>query len=41
MIAWREFEQATFKLTLGLKDVRLALAAGDLENVSLPFGSIL
>lgn len=41
MIARRQFEPPTFKLPLGLKDVRLALAAGELENVALPFGSIL
>lgn len=41
MIARRKFEPPTFKLPLGLKDVRLALAAGELENVALPFGSIL
>ena len=41
MIAQRRFEPASFKLTLGLKDVRLALAAGDSKSVGLPFGSIL
>lgn len=41
IIAQQRFEPASFKLTLGLKDVRLALAAGDSRNVALPFGSIL
>lgn len=41
MIAQRRFEPASFKLALGLKDVRLALAAGDSKSVGLPFGSIL
>ena len=40
-IAERRFEPAGFKLSLGLKDVRLALAAGDAVNVPLPFGSAL
>lgn len=40
-IAERRFEPAGFKLSLGLKDVRLALAAGDAVNVPLPFGSVL
>lgn len=40
-VAERRFEPAGFKLKLGLKDVRLALAAGDDANVPLPFGSIL
>lgn len=37
----RRFEPPGFKLALGLKDVRLALAAGDAANVPLPFGSVL
>ena len=37
----RRFEPAGFKLALGLKDVRLALAAGDAANVPLPFASVL
>lgn len=41
IIAQRRFEPASFKLALGLKDVRLALAAGDARNVPLPFASIL
>ncbi len=40
-IAERRFEPAGFKLALGLKDVRLALAAGDAANVPLPFASAL
>ena len=40
-IAERRFEPAGFKLNLGLKDVRLALEAGDHKNVALPFGSAL
>ncbi len=41
MIAERRFEPAAFKLTLGLKDVRLALAAGEARQVPLPFASVL
>ncbi len=40
-IAARRYEPAGFKLKLGLKDIRLALAAGDAANVPLPFGSAL
>lgn len=40
-IAENRFEPAAFKLTLGLKDVQLALSAGKAANVPLPFGSIL
>lgn len=40
-IAARAYEPAGFKLRLGLKDVRLALQAGDGANVPLPFGSVL
>lgn len=40
-IAERRFEPPGFKLELGLKDVRLALQAGDEANVPLPFGSAL
>lgn len=40
-IAARRYEPAGFKLKLGLKDVRLALQAGDAANVALPFGSAL
>ena len=41
MIAEQRFEPAAFKLTLGLKDVGLALSAGQAKNVPLPFGSVL
>ncbi|MBB3103050.1 3-hydroxyisobutyrate dehydrogenase-like beta-hydroxyacid dehydrogenase [Azomonas macrocytogenes] len=41
MIAERRFEPAAFKLTLGLKDVGLALSAGQARNVPLPFASVL
>lgn len=40
-IAAERYEPAAFKLRLGLKDVRLALQAGDNANVPLPFGSVL
>ena len=40
-IAANTYEPAGFKLRLGLKDVRLALQAGDAANVPLPFGSVL
>jgi 3-hydroxyisobutyrate dehydrogenase-like beta-hydroxyacid dehydrogenase len=36
-----EFMPANFKLTLGLKDMRLALAAGEAVGVPLPFASIV
>ena len=35
------FDPAGFKLSLGLKDVRLVLAAGDALNVPLPVASVL
>ncbi|ACB97139.1 6-phosphogluconate dehydrogenase NAD-binding [Beijerinckia indica subsp. indica ATCC 9039] len=41
LIARAQFEPAGFKLTLGLKDVRLALAAGEAAHVPLPLGSLL
>jgi 3-hydroxyisobutyrate dehydrogenase-like beta-hydroxyacid dehydrogenase len=41
LILERDFEPAKFKLTLGLKDVRLALAAGEAAEVPLPFASVL
>jgi len=41
LIAARQYEPPKFKLTLGFKDVRLALAAGEDGNVPLPFGSVL
>jgi 3-hydroxyisobutyrate dehydrogenase-like beta-hydroxyacid dehydrogenase len=41
IIAGAKFSPAAFKLPLGLKDVRLALAAGDTEHVPLPLASLL
>jgi 3-hydroxyisobutyrate dehydrogenase-like beta-hydroxyacid dehydrogenase len=41
MIVDRRFEPAGFKLSLGLKDIRLALAAGETAQVPLPFASVL
>ncbi|WP_028009268.1 NAD(P)-dependent oxidoreductase [Solimonas flava] len=41
LIAERRYEPAGFKLRLGLKDVRLALAAGDAAQVPLPLASLL
>lgn len=41
LITAGRYEPAGFKLKLGLKDVRLALEAGDAANVPLPFGSVL
>lgn len=41
MIADQRFEPALFKAKLGLKDVRLALAAGEAVNVALPVGSVV
>ncbi len=41
LIANRHYEPAGFRLTLGLKDVRLALSAGLGANVPLPFASVL
>jgi 3-hydroxyisobutyrate dehydrogenase-like beta-hydroxyacid dehydrogenase len=41
MIAEKRYEPAGFQLRLGLKDVRLALGAGDARNVPLAFGSVL
>jgi 3-hydroxyisobutyrate dehydrogenase-like beta-hydroxyacid dehydrogenase len=40
LIAERQFKPG-FKLTLGLKDVRLALAAGEASGVPLPFASVV
>lgn len=40
-IAEERFEPAGFKLALGLKDVRLALAAAEQANVPLPLASAL
>ena len=41
MIAERRYEPARFKARLGLKDVRLALEAGDAVSVPLPVASVL
>ena len=41
MIAEGSFEPAGFAMPLGLKDVRLALAAGEARHVPLPFAGIL
>ena len=41
MIVEQRFEPAGFKLPLGLKDVRLALEAGEAAGAPLPFASIL
>jgi 3-hydroxyisobutyrate dehydrogenase-like beta-hydroxyacid dehydrogenase len=41
MIAEQKFEPAGFKLSLGLKDVRLALAAAESLNVPLPIASLV
>ncbi|WP_102419490.1 NAD(P)-dependent oxidoreductase [Mycobacterium sp. 4858] len=41
LIARREFEPAGFAAELGLKDVRLALAAGEQLQVPLPVASLL
>lgn len=41
LIADAAFEPAGFKLPLGLKDVRLALAAGEAKNAPLPIASLL
>lgn len=41
IIAGRKYQPAGFRLVLGLKDVRLALAAGEDARVPLPFASVL
>jgi 3-hydroxyisobutyrate dehydrogenase-like beta-hydroxyacid dehydrogenase len=41
LIAERRYEPAGYKLALALKDVRLALAAGDAVGAPLPFASVL
>jgi 3-hydroxyisobutyrate dehydrogenase-like beta-hydroxyacid dehydrogenase len=41
MIARQEFEPAGFKLPLGLKDVRLVMAAADSLNVPMPVASLV
>lgn len=40
-IGEKRFEPAAFKLTLGLKDVQLALSTGGTVNVPLPFAGVL
>ncbi|KVT83083.1 oxidoreductase [Burkholderia ubonensis] len=37
----KNYEPAGFKLALGLKDIRLALQAGEASRVPLPFGGVL
>ncbi|MBK5958384.1 oxidoreductase [Rhodoplanes elegans] len=41
LVAHQRFEPAGFDLELGLKDARLALAAGEAANLPLPFASVL
>jgi len=41
IIAEERFEPAAFKLRLGLKDIRLALAAADAVSVPMPLASLL
>ncbi len=41
LIAKETFEPAAFKLTLGAKDVRLALAAAEANHVPMPIASVL
>ncbi|QRY78631.1 NAD(P)-dependent oxidoreductase [Pseudomonas sp. PDNC002] len=41
LIAEQRFDPAAFRLVLGLKDVGLALSAGQEQRVPLPFASIL
>jgi len=41
IIAEQRYQPAAFKLTLGLKDVRLALEAADAAHVPMPFASVL
>ena len=41
LIAGRQYEPPKFKLTLGFKDVKLALSAGEDGKVPLPFASVL
>lgn len=41
LIADRRYEPAGFRLTLGLKDVRLALAAGESARTPMPVASLL
>jgi 3-hydroxyisobutyrate dehydrogenase-like beta-hydroxyacid dehydrogenase len=41
MIADKRYEPALFKAKLGLKDVRLAMAAAETVNVALPVASVV
>lgn len=41
LIAEQRFDPAAFRLELGLKDVGLALSAGQAQRVPLPFASVL
>ncbi len=41
LIAAGKYQPAGFEVTLGLKDIRLALAAADAHSVPMPFASIL
>jgi len=41
IIAEERFEPAGFKMTLGLKDVRLVLAAADTAGMPMPFASVI
>jgi 3-hydroxyisobutyrate dehydrogenase-like beta-hydroxyacid dehydrogenase len=41
LIADEKYQPAGFKLRLGLKDIRLTLAAGDAMDAPLPFASIM
>jgi 3-hydroxyisobutyrate dehydrogenase-like beta-hydroxyacid dehydrogenase len=41
IIAHERFTPPGFKLPLGLKDVRLALAAGEAQHTPLPIASLL
>lgn len=41
LMAERRFEPAGFKMTLGLKDVRLALAAADAVSAPMPLASLV
>jgi 3-hydroxyisobutyrate dehydrogenase-like beta-hydroxyacid dehydrogenase len=41
LIAEQRYQPAGFRLTLGLKDVRLALEAGETAHVPLPFANVV
>jgi 3-hydroxyisobutyrate dehydrogenase-like beta-hydroxyacid dehydrogenase len=41
IIAEEKYQPADFKLRLGLKDVRLALAAAEAVDAPLPFASVV